>query len=126
MRLWRPFRGVKSSQGGGIATVISVITLIIGATGMFGQLQDAMNTIWGSRTEGRDNLDGNTCARGCSPSALGFPMAMGALLLASMLLSAYLAAASPYFYNMLPMTGHIWPLVDFGVSFVILTLLFAR
>src|SRR4051812_39618588 len=39
-------RGVKSSKGGGVATIISAITLIIGATGMFGQLQDAMNTIW--------------------------------------------------------------------------------
>src|SRR6266852_1009347 len=39
-------RGVEASKGGGTATVLSVITLIIGATGMFGQLQDAMNTIW--------------------------------------------------------------------------------
>src|SRR5437899_4242444 len=39
-------RGVKSSPGGGRATILSVITLFLGATGMFGQLQDAMNTIW--------------------------------------------------------------------------------
>src|SRR5215467_13852015 len=32
-------QGVKSSQAGGAATIISFITLIIGATGMFGQLQ---------------------------------------------------------------------------------------
>ena len=39
-------RGVNSTGGRGTATVISLVTLIIGATGMFGQLQDAMNTIW--------------------------------------------------------------------------------
>ncbi|HLH31264.1 MAG TPA: YhjD/YihY/BrkB family envelope integrity protein, partial [Terriglobia bacterium] len=39
-------RGVKSTGGGGTAAILSLITLIIGATGMFGQLQDAMNTIW--------------------------------------------------------------------------------
>src|SRR5438093_7510566 len=38
--------GVKSSHRGGTATAVSIITLILGATGMFGQLQDAMNTIW--------------------------------------------------------------------------------
>src|SRR5260370_24972720 len=39
-------RGVRSSPGGGAATILGVSTLVIGATGMFGQLQDAMNTIW--------------------------------------------------------------------------------
>src|SRR5262245_4807332 len=39
-------RGMNSGGGGLFATVVSVITLLIGATGMFGQLQDAMNTIW--------------------------------------------------------------------------------
>src|SRR5262249_47107653 len=39
-------RGVKNTGGSATATILSFITLIIGATGMFGQLQDAMNTIW--------------------------------------------------------------------------------
>src|SRR5207247_8924722 len=39
-------RGVRSSGSGHTATVVSVITLLLGATGAFGQLQDAMNTIW--------------------------------------------------------------------------------
>ena len=29
-----------------IATVLSVVTLLFGASGVFGQLQDALNTIW--------------------------------------------------------------------------------
>jgi len=39
-------RGAKASGGGRGATIFSVVTLLIGATGAFGQLQDAMNTIW--------------------------------------------------------------------------------
>ena len=34
---------------GTIATVIGVVTLLFGATGLFGQLQDALNTIWDER-----------------------------------------------------------------------------
>src|SRR6185503_8759346 len=36
-------RGVNNTAGGVTPTVLSLITLVLGATGMFGQLQDAMN-----------------------------------------------------------------------------------
>src|SRR5690606_33142779 len=39
-------RGMNSTSTGMTATIISVITLFIGSTGVFAQLQDAMNTIW--------------------------------------------------------------------------------
>src|SRR5437867_11906545 len=39
-------RGAKASGGGRGATIFSGVRLLIGATGAFGQLQDAMNTIW--------------------------------------------------------------------------------
>jgi hypothetical protein len=51
-------RGVESSGSGRAATVVSVVTLIIGATGMFGQLQDAMNTIWKVTPKATPHLDG--------------------------------------------------------------------
>ena len=36
-----------SQQGGGVtATIISLIILLFGASGVFGELQDSMNTIW--------------------------------------------------------------------------------
>jgi membrane protein len=115
-------RGVKSSRGGGTATVLSVITLIIGATGMFGQLQDAMNTIWEVTPKPRRIWIDVLRSRLLS---FALVLAIGALLLASVFLSAFLAAASRYFQHVYPMTGPIWPLVDFGVSFAITTMLFA-
>jgi membrane protein len=115
-------RGVKSSHAGGTATAISIVTLIIGATGMFGQLQDAMNTIWKVTPKPRSLWMDMLRTR-----ALSFLLVLGIgiLLLASMFLSAYLAAASRYFRTMYPGTGPVWPLVDFGVSFGITTILFA-
>src|ERR1051325_474785 len=115
-------RGVKSSPGGGAATVLGVITLIIGATGMFGQLQDAMNTIWEVTPRPRRFWIDILRSRLLS---FALVLAIGVLLLASVFLSAFLAAASRYFQHMYPMTGPIWPLVDFVVSFAITTMLFA-
>jgi len=41
---------IKSSEenktAGGIATALSLVTLLFGASGVFGQLQDSLNTIW--------------------------------------------------------------------------------
>ena len=115
-------RGVRSSPASGAATVVSVITLLIGATGMFAQLQDAMNTIWEVTPKPRRFWMDILRTR-----LLSFAMilAIGALILASVFLSVFLAAASRYFQDMLPMSGRIWPLVDFGVSFAITTMLFA-
>ena len=92
-------RGVKSSTGGATATVLSVITLIIGATGMFGQLQDAMNTIWEVTPKPRRIWMDVLRTRLLS---FALVLAIGILLLASVFLSAFLAAASRYFQHVYP------------------------
>jgi len=115
-------RGVKASPGGGAATVVSVITLFIGATGMFGQLQDAMNTIWEVTPKPRRFWIDILRTRILS---FALVLGIGVLLFGSLFLSAFLAAASRYFQQMYPMTGPIWPVVDFSVSFAITTMLFA-
>ena len=115
-------RGVKSSPGGGAATILSIITLILGATGVFGQLQDAMNTIWEVTPKPRRFWVDILRTRVLS---FALVLAICFLLLVSLLLSAFLAAASQYFQDLVPMAGPVWPLVDFGVSFGTTTLLFA-
>jgi membrane protein len=52
-------------------------------------------------------------------------LSIGALLLVSVALSTFLAAASAYFKNLLPFTAAVWPFVDFAVSFAATTMLFA-
>src|SRR5262249_49638668 len=39
-------RVLQAKDHGGFATVLSIVAIFIGATGAFGSLQDAMNTIW--------------------------------------------------------------------------------
>src|SRR5438132_9935531 len=80
-------RGVKSSPGGGTATAVSFITLFIGATGMFGQLQDAMNTIWEVTPKPRRFWIDTLRTRILS---FALVLGIGVLLLGSLLLSAFL------------------------------------
>src|SRR5438874_1047172 len=79
-------RGVKSSPGGGTATILSVITLFLGATGMFGQLQDAMNTIWEVTPKPRRFWMDILRTRVLS---FALVLGIGGLLLGSMFLSAF-------------------------------------
>src|SRR5437773_2220545 len=108
-------RGVKSSGGAVAPTVISFVTLLLGATGMFIQLQDAMNTIWEVTPKPRRFWVDILRKR-----LLSFVMvvAVGIILLASLFLSAFLATASHYFQHRFPLTGPVWPLADLGLSFV--------
>jgi len=115
-------RGVNNTAGGVAPTILSVLTLLLGATGMFGQLQDAMNTIWGVTPKPR-----RFWADILRTRLLAFLMVLAIcfLLLASLAMTAVLATVSKYFQEMLPFTASLWPLVDLGFSFSVTTVLFA-
>jgi membrane protein len=114
--------GVKDADGGATATILSIITLLLGATGMFGQLQDAMNTIWEVTPKPR-----RLWADIIRTRVLSFALVVSIcfLLLVSLVLSAVLAWMTEYFTYLLPFTASLWPLIDFGVSFGVVTILFA-
>jgi membrane protein len=115
-------RGVQNTGGGGVATILSIATLVLGATGMFGQLQDAMNTIWGVAPKPRQFFLDILRTR-----ALSFLLvvAICILIVVSLAFSTVLANVSKYFQTVLPFTASIWPLVDFGFSFSLTMILFA-
>jgi membrane protein len=115
-------RGINETSGGFVPTVLSFLTLIIGATGMFGQLQDAMNTIWGVTPKPRAFWSDLLRSRLLSFSMV---LAICFLLLVSLALSAFLANASAYFKELLPFTSTVWPVIDFAVSFAVTAMLFA-
>jgi len=115
-------RVAQNTSGGAVATILSIATLVLGATGMFGQLQDAMNTIWEVTPKPRQFLVDILRTR-----ALSFLLVIAIcfLLVVSLALSAVLANVSKYFQTVLPFTASIWPLVDFSFSFGLTTMLFA-
>jgi membrane protein len=77
------------SGDGVVAAVISVVTLLIGATTVFAALENALDFIWGSKARAVTGLKGFIRSRLLS---FGFILAMGFLLLISLTLSTALAA----------------------------------
>ena len=107
---------------GGLAAVLGIATLLFGASGVFGQLQEAMNTIWDVPAKKGGGIWGMIRSR-----FLSFAMVLGTgfLLLVSLLLSALIA-------NVGQQVGRWWPgleaishLANEVATFLVITLLFA-
>src|SRR5204862_6147190 len=82
-----------------LATIIGILLALFGASGVFGQLQDALNTIWGVKAKPGLGIWGFLRAR-----FLSFAMIAGAcfLLLVSLAIEALLKGFSNYIQAALP------------------------
>jgi membrane protein len=105
-----------------VAGVIGILMLLFGATGVFGELQGALNTIWEVKPKPGRGLGGIIRDRFFS-----FTLVLGTsfLLLVSLLISAALAALNKYFFDALPGADMIWQTANVVVSFSVITFLFA-
>lgn len=110
------------SGGGILATVISIVTLLFGASGVFGELQGALNTIWGVQPKPDQGLSAVIKAR---VFALSLVFATGFLLLVSLVLSAMLRAVGAFLAGTLPGGELLWQVLNGIISFAVITLLFA-
>lgn len=104
-----------------VALMFGGVTLLFGAAGVFGQLQDALNTIWGVTPVAQRGLGGVIKNR-----FLSFLMVflIGFLLLASLLITAALSILDNFLVDLLPAFELVSQLINFFVSFGIITLLF--
>ena len=107
---------------GTIATIISVVVLLFGASGVFGQLQDSLNTIWEVAPKPGRGVMGFIKDR-----FLSFTMVLGIgfLLLVSLILSAVLAVLSNFLGDLIPGLTLLWTILNFLLSFGVVTVLFA-
>ena len=80
-------QGASNKSSGIIASIVGVITLIITASGVFGEMQSALNFIW------KAQLRGTTVSRlvRTRAASLGLVGTLGFLLLVSLVISALLA-----------------------------------
>jgi membrane protein len=104
-----------------IASVLAIITLLFGATGVFIQLQDALNTIWEVKPKPGRGIMGFVRQRLLS---LAMVFGIGFLLLVSLVVSAGLAAAGKWFSGSMPGGEEIWHAINFAVSFGVIAALF--
>ncbi len=110
------------SRSGVLATVLGVTTLLIGATAVFGELQDAFNLIWRSKPRLRSFWLSMLFSRLLS---FALVIALGFLMLASLLVSAGIAIFTGYVEALAGASGTLLALINFITSFAILTFLFA-
>ena len=112
----------RQPGSGLLATALGLIVLIFGATGVFVQLQEALNHIWHVKPPPRNGVLGFLRTRFLS---FAMVLAIGFLLLVSLVVSAVLAAVGAWFAHLLPGWSVLWQVVNFGVSFAVITVLFA-
>lgn len=112
----------EKKDTGIIATAIGMGTLLVAASGVFGQLQDAMNTIWEVKPKKGRGIWGFIQDR-----FLSFTMVLGTgfLLLISLLLNTFLSAIGEYATGQFAELALIMQAVNFIVSFGVVSLLFA-
>src|SRR5213083_3617688 len=114
----------KASQPGKstIATIIGIALALFGASGVFGQLQDALNTIWDVKAKPTRGIWGFLRNR-----FLSFAMVAGVcfLLLVSLTLESLLKAFSHYVQSVLPGGLMVAMSVYLIFDFAVIALLFA-
>jgi membrane protein len=114
--------GTRAPATGLITTILSVLTLIIVSTGMFTELQDALNLIWGIP-------EGHSTSLWVAMKSrfLSFLLVFGSgfLLLVSLLVTAVLAGLGKWLDQVLPMPDMVVQVLYVGVSFVVIVILFA-
>lgn len=111
----------KPSQGV-MATVAGFVMLLLGASGVFGELKDALNTIWNVVPKpGQGVL---AIVRGKFLN-FGMVLVIGFLLLISLMLSTAIAGLNHRLESALPLPAFVWAALAFVVSLGMVTTLFA-
>lgn len=107
----------------GVAAALGLVTLLVGATSVFGELQHAMDVIWG--TTGRKNNRAWWELLRTRLLSFGMVLGVGFLLLVSLIASALLAAFGSWLEARFAQLQIVLHVLDLTVNFGMTVLLFA-
>jgi membrane protein len=107
---------------GVMATLVATVTLLAGASGVFAQLQDSLNSLWGVEPKEGRGIWGVIRDRFISVGAL---LGTGFLLLVSLVLSAAVSALGKWFGGRLPAPEVVLQALELVISLCVVTGLFA-
>ena len=106
-----------------LASVVSVIILVVGATGIFAEIQDSINSIWGLKSKPKRGFIKIILNRVISFSLI---ISLGFILMVSLVLNAFIAAVSERLAQVFPGSGvYFVTIVDQLLSFIVISFLFA-
>src|SRR4051794_6315424 len=115
-------KNAAKPKSGSIATILGILTLILGASGVFGQLKDALNTIWDVKPK-----EGGGIMSIIKDRFLSFAMVFGIgfLLMVSLVIDTAIAAMGKFAGNHLPGGEALWHIAELAFSFCVITVLMA-
>lgn len=115
-------KNAQKPASGTFASIIAFITLLFGASGVFTELQDALNIMWDATKQQASGFMGMIKQKLFS---FGMVLSVGFLLLVSLLLSSALAFVGKAFGQVVSLPAPVLELLNFVVSLVVITALFA-
>ena len=113
--------GASRAGGGLVATLIGLGALIFGASAVFAQMKDALDTIWEVEPKPGRGILGTVIDRARSFLLV---FLIGILLLSSMFASTAINFMSEHVSHILPVPNMALHLINVGISATVLTLLF--
>lgn len=111
----------SNPTSGLLASAFGLFTLLLTASGVFGEIQASLNVIWHAQPKG-DTVSRLIRARAAS---LGLVATLGFLLLVSLVVSAALTALGNMLDARLPEVAFFVRLANTVISFALITVLFA-
>jgi membrane protein len=109
-------------SSGVLSTIIAIGTLLVGASVFFGELQDALNTVWGLEPKEGLGIWGFIRSRFFSFLTI---LGTAFLLLVSLVLSTALSTLGKWFGDLLPAPEFVLQTINVLLSFAVITGLFA-
>lgn len=116
-------RGLQKQKHNLLATVIGTVALLIGATGIFVEIQDSLNLIWGVRPKAKKGFIKLLINRVMSFSMI---IGLGFVLIVSLIINTILIATSSYLLSLLPQLPiNVLSLINTVVIFFVISFLFS-
>jgi membrane protein len=114
----------RPGAGGLVPTILSVVALLLGATGVFGQLQAALNKAWGVAPDPeKGGIKAMLLKR---VFGIGMVLGLAFILLVSLVVSAVLSAFGEQLGRFLPsgLSAPVLEAINFAGSLAVISLLF--
>ncbi|MFL6197417.1 MAG: YihY/virulence factor BrkB family protein [Thermoanaerobaculia bacterium] len=108
----------KQQQTGVLATAVGLVTILFGATGVFVQLQNALNRVWNVKAKPQSGMWSFIRTRLLS---FGMVLGIGFLLLVSLAISAMVSALGTWATSRLPGGEALIQVLTFVLSFALMT-----
>jgi membrane protein len=116
-------KSAGSSKGGWVSTVIGVVTLFVGATTVFAELEDDLNRVW--RAPAKQPTAGLWSLIRARILSFGMILGIGFLLIVSLVASAAIAGLGRLWSDWFGPWEVLLHAVNFVISFVLITVFFA-